>query len=83
MVLYILPAGKNCAGINGIKNKADFMDYVCPTCGKKLKRELQVIIPHTEEHIIADIQKKHPRWVDSDGVCRKCYLHYKIQLHPK
>ena len=59
------------------------MEFICPTCGKRLPRELQEIIPHTEEHIVDAIKEKHPEWVESDGLCKKCYDHYKEQLHPK
>lgn len=58
-------------------------DFVCPTCGKKMPRELAVIIPHTEEHIIEVIKSNHPDWAESDGLCKKCYEYYKRQLHPQ
>jgi len=25
----------------------------------------------------------YPKWVEKDGVCHKCYLYYKEQMHPK
>lgn len=56
------------------------MDYICPECGKRMPRELQVIIPHTEGHIVDAIKKKHPDWAGPDGVCKKCYAYYKNQL---
>lgn len=59
------------------------MDYLCPVCNKNLLRELSVIIPHTEEHIMELIKKDHPDWIEDDGICRKCYEYYKKQLHPK
>ncbi|MDP8299801.1 MAG: hypothetical protein P9L88_07885 [Candidatus Tantalella remota] len=58
------------------------MEFVCPTCGKKMPRELLEIIPHTEEHIIEAIKKEHPRWVEEDGACGKCHAHYKDQMDP-
>ena len=58
-------------------------DFVCPTCGKKLPRDIAVIIPHTDGHIIDVIKKEHPPWVEKDGICNKCYTYYKQQLHPK
>ena len=57
------------------------MDYICPTCGKHLPRELSHIIPHTEEHIIDAIKENHPEWVKEGGVCKKCYEHYKKQMN--
>jgi len=59
------------------------MDYVCPVCKKIMERELLVIIPHTEEHIMNEIKKKRPHWVDRDGICRKCYEYYKDQMRSK
>jgi uncharacterized protein with PIN domain len=57
--------------------------FMCPVCNEKMPRELQVIIPHTEEHIVNEIKKKHHRWIEKDGVCKKCYEYYKDQLHPR
>lgn len=59
------------------------MDFICPTCERSLPRELQYIIPHTEEHIVNEIKKSHPKWIDSDGLCKKCYEHYNNQLNKK
>ena len=58
-------------------------DFICPTCGQRMQRELTIIIPHTEEHIMDVIKKKHPNWVEADGICKKCYEYYKSQLHPE
>jgi len=59
------------------------MTFVCPTCGKKMPRDLDLIIPHTEKHIVEAIKKEHPDWVEKDGVCKKCYEYYKRQIHPE
>ena len=58
------------------------MQFICPTCGKSIPRELMCIIPHTEEHIIDEIKKKHPDWIGKDGICKRCYEYFKSQLHP-
>lgn len=58
------------------------MEFICPTCGKGLPRELLVIIPHTEGHIVDAIKEKHPDWIESNGICKKCYEYYKKQFHP-
>ncbi len=58
-------------------------DFICPTCNENMSRDLDIVIPHTEEHIIDAIKKKHPNWVESDGICKKCYEYYKSQLHPE
>ncbi len=52
-------------------------------CGEKMARELRYIIPHTEKHIIDEIKKKHPKWIEKDGACHKCYDYYKDQLSKK
>ncbi|MBN1871268.1 MAG: hypothetical protein JW800_01715 [Candidatus Omnitrophica bacterium] len=57
-------------------------DFICPTCGRKMNRDLAIILPHTEEHIIDEIKKKHPDWVEANGICKMCYEHYKKMLHP-
>ena len=59
------------------------MKFTCPTCNREMPAELMVIIPHTEEHVVNEIKKKHPDWAQSDGICKKCYEYYKGQLHPK
>ena len=59
------------------------MDFICPTCNKRMPYDVKVIIPHTEEHIVEVIKKGHPHWVEQDGICKKCYNYYKQQLHPQ
>lgn len=56
------------------------IDFVCPACGKKFPRELKMIMPHIEEHVIDEIKKAHPHWVQTQGVCKKCYEYLKKQL---
>ena len=59
------------------------MDYNCPVCEAKMPRDIMVVIPHTEIHIVDEIKKIHPGWVEKDGVCKKCYEYYKNQIHPE
>ncbi|PIP67987.1 MAG: hypothetical protein CO035_07500 [Candidatus Omnitrophica bacterium CG_4_9_14_0_2_um_filter_42_8] len=59
------------------------MDFICPVCNKNLPREILVIIPHTEEHIVDEIKKQHPDWSAEDGICEKCYRYYKEQMGHK
>ena len=59
------------------------MNFTCPTCDRELPRDIAVIIPHTEEHIVDEIKKKHPEWIETKGICKRCYDFYKSQLHPK
>ena len=55
-------------------------EYQCSVCGKKVKDDLLVYIGHTETHIIDEIKKYHPEWVQDDGLCAKCVDYYKGQL---
>lgn len=57
------------------------MKFICPICNKELPRELRVIIPHTERHIIDTIKEEHPEWVGTNGVCKKCYDYYIKELN--
>ncbi len=55
-------------------------EYICPTCGEKMPRDISMILAHTEKDIIEAIKKKHPKWVEKNGVCNKCYIQFKKQL---
>jgi len=55
--------------------------HICPTCGKKMPREIKVVYPHTEDHIVEVIKEKHPGWVEKDGICQKCYQYYQKCNH--
>jgi hypothetical protein len=46
----------------------------------EMPRELEIIIPHTEQHIIEAIKKSHPDWIEDDGVCKRCYEFYRNQM---
>jgi hypothetical protein len=59
------------------------MEYICPVCGTRMERELDLIIPHMEAHIVDAIKKKKPSWVAPDGTCKKCYEHYKNEMKKK
>jgi len=58
------------------------MDFICPTCNESMSRDLLVVMSHTEEHIIDVVKKNHPSWIEKNGLCKRCYEHYKKQLHP-
>ena len=58
------------------------MKFICSTCDKEIERDMLIIIDHTEKHIVDVIKEQHPEWVESDGICKKCYEYYKQQLHP-
>ena len=51
--------------------------YTCPTCGKTVDRDLMVFRQHTDDHIIAEIQKAHPEWVTENGICRPCVDYFR------
>ncbi len=54
--------------------------YQCSVCGKSVSNDLKILIQHTEEHIVDIIKKKHPEWIEKDGVCQKCVEYYRKQL---
>lgn len=56
------------------------MEYICEVCGKKMAGDSLVFIGHTEKHIVDIIKRKHPEWVEKDGICRKCLDYYKEEL---
>jgi hypothetical protein len=45
-----------------------------------MPRDLLIVIPHTEQHIVDEIKKKHPGWAEGNGVCKKCYEYFKTQM---
>ena len=56
------------------------MEYVCPTCGEKVPRDLLVFLSHTEDHIVDVVKRQHPDWIEGDGFCKRCYNYYKNEL---
>ena len=54
--------------------------YTCPVCQKQIERDLVRFLSHTDEHVIEVIKQKHPEWVESDGICHRCYDYYRKQL---
>jgi hypothetical protein len=56
------------------------MTYTCPVCGEKVKRDLMAFVDHTEAHIVEEIKKKHPEWVEKDGMCARCIEHYRDEM---
>ena len=56
------------------------MDYICPVCAKAVSEDLRAYIDHTESHIIDVIRKKHPEWIEKDGLCHKCLDYYKKEM---
>lgn len=54
--------------------------YQCPVCSNEIPRDLAVFLDHTNEHIIDAIKKQNPKWVSSDGVCKRCVEYYKSQF---
>jgi hypothetical protein len=54
--------------------------YKCPICQQETPRDLVIFLDHTDQHIIDEIKKQYPEWVNSDGMCQKCAEHYKGQF---
>lgn len=59
------------------------MEYKCGICGEHMGRDLLVYINHTQQHIINEIQSKHPDWIEKNGVCNKCLEYYRGQMQGK
>jgi hypothetical protein len=60
-----------------IKEKRRMQQYICPTCGQAMERDLLVFIAHTDQHIVDEIKKRHPEWITKDGFCLKCLEYFK------
>ena len=56
------------------------MEYICDLCGKNIKGDSLVFIDHSEQHIVDIIKSKHPEWIETDGICQKCFEYYRKQL---
>lgn len=54
--------------------------YTCPTCGTKMERDIMLFYKHTDQHIVDEIKKQHPRWISEDGFCAKCVDFFKTEM---
>ena len=54
--------------------------YTCPICNKKMPRDLLIYMDHQQEHVVEEIKKKHPEWVEKNGLCKKCVDYYKRSI---
>ena len=54
--------------------------YMCSVCGARVPRDLILYVSHTDQHIIDEIRKNHPDWIEKDGICVKCVDYYKKAL---
>ena len=56
--------------------------YICPICGDRVRPEIRGLHALAERWVIEQIKKRHPEWVEADGLCPKCLDHYRdSQLH--
>ena len=51
--------------------------YTCPICQESMDRDMMVLKAHTNVHIIDEIKKKHPEWIEENGACQKCVDYYE------
>ena len=56
--------------------------YQCPICHKEVPRDLVVFLDHAKQHIIDEIKKQHPEWVEN-GICKRCVTYYEEQMGRK
>ncbi len=54
--------------------------YRCPICEETMDRDLARFLGHADQHILDEIKKRHPKWVEKDGLCQKCVDYYKGQM---
>ncbi|MCK9554950.1 hypothetical protein M0R36_03925 [bacterium] len=55
----------------------------CPICNKRISSDVLTVKLHTEEHIVEEVKKNHPEWIEKDGVCPICLEHYKKLFRKK
>jgi len=56
------------------------MEYKCSVCGHKIPGDLIVYINHTENHVVEEIKKDHPHWVEANGLCPQCRAYYRGEM---
>lgn len=54
--------------------------YRCPVCQETMSRDLARFLSHADQHILDEVKKRHPDWVEADGLCQKCVDYYKGQM---
>ncbi|MBU0468273.1 MAG: hypothetical protein KKD07_09965 [Candidatus Omnitrophica bacterium] len=59
------------------------MEYKCDLCKKSISGGVLPYSEHVEDHIMELIKARHPDWVETDGICKKCYEYYKNELRGK
>ena len=56
------------------------MEYICDICKEKVMGDSLQFISHNEGHIVDVIKKRHPEWIEGNGLCQKCLDYYREQL---
>lgn len=56
------------------------MDYCCDVCGQKVSADLMVYKLHTEKHIVDLVKHDHPDWIETNGLCQKCFEYYQKEI---
>lgn len=46
---------------------------ICPLCGKPMDSAEHI----AEQWVLREIQKEHPDWIESNGLCTKCIAYYR------
>lgn len=57
--------------------------YQCPVCHQKIRRDLILFLNHAKLHIVEEIKKQHPEWIETSGVCKRCVDYYEEQIGRK
>lgn len=61
----------------GDADSGSALEYECPICSQKIPKNLTLFLEHGKQHVISSIRQAHPEWVDQDGLCIKCVVHYE------
>lgn len=72
--------GRNGSAIMAEEPQEATANYICPTCGEPVERDLLVFLHHTDRHIIDALKELHPEWVEEDGESPKVLDFYRAQL---
>ena len=63
-----------------IGKRRENLEYQCGVCKQSVSGDMMVFREHTEKHIVDLVKVDHPDWVETNGMCRKCFDYYRAEL---
>ncbi len=57
--------------------KNDDDRVTCPICGHRIRSSFLTVHVTAEQWTLKRIQQDHPEWREEDGVCTRCWDHYR------